>query len=102
MYTEKEANLLWCPMVRHEGQNGSTFNRGSIDGKETNRMHEGDDRYICACIGSRCAGWRWYPSDTTHFEPFIEIQDSGRRTVTHKEVLDKPTRGFCGFAGNPL
>jgi hypothetical protein len=63
MHTEDEAKKLWCPMVRHEG-NGATFNRGWAEHNPLNQVSttgpgDGPAAFICNCIGTRCAAWRW-------------------------------------------
>ncbi len=46
---EKTAKSKWCPMVRHEGNEHGSFNRGGIFG-----LGKG---YGCNCIASACMLW---------------------------------------------
>lgn len=61
MHTVEQAKELWCPMVRHEGGNGGSFNRGSLNNNPTNRdsAYSKTPIYGCQCIGDQCAMWRW-------------------------------------------
>ena len=82
MHTEKQAKELWCPMVRHQGDGGASFNRSrynsnpiNADTDKTAERHQGT--FGCHCIASKCAMWRW---------------------------TDSPglvSRGYCGLAGKP-
>jgi hypothetical protein len=56
VHTETEAHHLWCPMVRHEGE-GASFNRGWQQSNPLNATRQ--ESFLCNCIGSRCAAWRW-------------------------------------------
>ena len=53
-YTEEEARMKWCPMVRYDGDDGGTFNRGVID--PLNKRKDGS--YVCNCIASECMWWK--------------------------------------------
>lgn len=103
LLTIKQAEQVWCPMVRHEGDAGS-FNRSSTNCNPVN--HEAGQiatqRYGCHCIADRCAMWRWEPTGTTHREARIVNDFPGQKRITHIDVPDTPTQGFCGLAGKPL
>lgn len=59
MHTENEAKDLWCPLVRHEGD-GGTFNRGWAPHNPLNAATAASQAaFVCNCIASRCAAWRW-------------------------------------------
>jgi hypothetical protein len=54
--TEDEAKTKWCPMVRHEGEEHGSFNRGGIsDPINSFGIAKG---YGCGCIASGCMIWR--------------------------------------------
>ena len=54
--TEAEARKKWCPMVRFDGDEGGTFNRGAAsDPTNINGGHN----FRCSCVGSRCMFWGW-------------------------------------------
>lgn len=55
-FKESEAGTKWCPMVRHEGNEGGSFSRGTRNSNPTNGGDK-DDFYRCNCIGSACAMW---------------------------------------------
>lgn len=60
MHTETEAHGLWCPWVRHEGDQAGSFNRGWNPANPLNQTpNAAEASYLCNCIGSRCAAWRW-------------------------------------------
>lgn len=60
MTTESKARELWCPMVRHEGDDGGSFNRGFLDHNPLNkRKFDNTPSNGCFCIASECAMWRW-------------------------------------------
>jgi len=55
MITEEAAKLKWCPMVRHEGELGGTFNRGAItkwvwNVQAEGHSHEGKSRGHCGLV----------------------------------------------------
>ena len=53
--TEDEAKTKWCPMVRHEGDENGSFNRGN-PGDEIND-HDKNRGTLCNCIASDCMMW---------------------------------------------
>ena len=60
MHTESQAKELWCPLVRHEGEAAGSFNRGWSPSNPLNHAAKPEETsYLCNCIGSRCAAWRW-------------------------------------------
>lgn len=124
MNTEKQASELWCPMVRHEGDSGGTFNRGIAEGNETNRSGANDKLHICNCIASRCAMWRWanlaeqpgvfpcadreamveparpkYLPESWKFVPY-----DGEEAFWVESEEDQLARrtGYCGLSGKPM
>lgn len=101
MHTVEQAKELWCPMVRHEGDNGGSFNRGSLNNNPTNR-DSADSKtpiYGCQCIGDQCAMWRWgeYKADGQRAivdDPSLGF--GGKREVTKDVYIG--IRGHCGLA----
>ena len=89
---EKKACEHWCPHVRHPGEEGGTFNRGSEEGDEIN-TGRAFGNWSCACIGARCMAWRW--AGTTHQ---IEDREYGPVIVAGGPST---THGYCGLAGRP-
>jgi hypothetical protein len=75
--TEAEAKTKWCPLVRHEGDMGGTFNRGRVHGAINE--HPDNQGAACNCIGRACMAWRW---------------------SYHVAAVEEP-QGFCGLAGVP-
>ena len=109
--TPIQAESMWCPMVRQEGD-CSTFNRGQTNSNPTNADdsldYEGNSIetrpitkqvYGCHCVADKCMMWRWYPAPGSHLEQRVEEDGSLRRIVSFA-VPNKPTEGFCGIAGN--
>jgi hypothetical protein len=60
MHTEEQAKHLWCPMVRHEGDSNGTFNRGWCPSNPLNSAGQAEQSYMCNCLASGCAMWRWH------------------------------------------
>ena len=57
-FKESEAGTKWCPMVRHEGDAGGSFGRGTRSTNPTNKGGD-DELYRCNCLGSACAAWAY-------------------------------------------
>jgi len=89
-HTPEQALSLWCPMVRHEGNVGGSFSRGTLNSNPTNADTPVDEVtapvpeqiYGCHCIADKCAMWRW-------------------DTQMHLSNQAQPFRGYCGLAGKP-
>lgn len=59
-FKESEAGTKWCPMVRHEGDTGGSFNRAAATSNPTNAPRDGHkDICRCNCLGSACAAWAY-------------------------------------------
>lgn len=54
IHSIQEAREKWCPMVRYDGDNGGTFNRGISE-----PLNNGNGRYVCNCIADECMWWKW-------------------------------------------
>lgn len=120
MHTAEQAKELWCPMVRHEGGNGGSFNRGSLNNNPTNR-DSADSKtpiYGCQCIGDQCAMWRWgedrpmrrivnanvFNQNSPTSRNFIlhdadELEREPSSYIETEEAADARRRGYCGMAG---
>ena len=131
MMTEKKAADTWCPMVRHmsEAKHQGTFNRSRTEGREVNRRDAGDAEFICNCIGSRCAMWRW--GEAPLFRRY-SVASAGHEQATEEPPVRTPgtpmswgfvpydeaegepagwieppaeaaarRQGYCGLAGKP-
>ena len=89
---EKNAGKHWCPHVRHPGDEGGTFNRGSEAGNEIN-TGRASGNWSCACVGSRCMAWRWANENAAVENPLhVQPRWEARVSTTH---------GYCGLAGRP-
>lgn len=105
--TEDHAKAMWCPQVRHEGDDGGTFNRGLLDPVNLQRVP-------CNCMGSSCMMWRWAqkPVDRMHAQQPVE----GFEAISEEDALDfdmdrafwlepyeraqRRRHGYCGLAGS--
>lgn len=86
MHTIKQAESLWCPMVRFEGDVGGSLNRGSLNSNPTNAdiSFEGDvdgvtkpiqkQKYGCHCVSDKCAMWRWETKPRLESESFVTCE----------------------------
>lgn len=82
MHTETEAHGLWCPWVRHEGDQAGSFNRGWNPANPLNQAPTAAEAsYLCNCIGSSCAAWRW------------GHEKRGQATENRQRT------GYCGMVG---
>ena len=96
--TEDEAKTKWCPFVRHEGDEGSTFNRGIID--PLNIQGGDPDGYRCTCIGSACMAWRFTNKTALHNRNQWKSTTDKSGDDAHQEyVKDFPLEGRCGLVG---
>lgn len=122
MKTELQARTLWCPMVRHEGE-GGTFNRGWATGNPLNLAEASRAQsFLCNCIASRCASWRWENPVNTQLHPCEDgnatrepprpsaMPDDwvftaslpGSNSAYWAAPFDKRSwRGYCGLSGKP-
>lgn len=84
LHTAEQATSLWCPLVRHDGDNGGSFNTGHR--RQTDPLNTAgrkNDHYTAGCIANQCAMWRW-------------AGPAPRST----EMLARAV-GYCGLAGRP-
>lgn len=120
MHTEIQAQNLWCPLVQHQGHTGGSFNRGWSPSNPLNiAKRQEDASYLCNCIASRCAAWRWssepdvvsrpcasasavtrpdYPSDIPPgwlFVPAIACCGLSAHWLAPPSTL--PPQGYCGW-----
>jgi hypothetical protein len=84
LLTEDEMKTKWCPMARvaHVSNAGKTF-EVSFNRAWTKPVRDGTHDQVPAaakCLGSRCGVWRW------------EMVGPDQ----------KPTKGYCGLAWQPL
>jgi hypothetical protein len=114
--TEDEAQKKWCPFVRHNGEDGGTFNRGMGPDNATNDGRT-NGAWMCNCIASQCMAWRWLPlmADDAFKNAFIKAAKDIGDTSENKHKAAKhvtenraayglpvvPFDGFCGLAGRP-
>jgi hypothetical protein len=78
--TEDEARKKWCPMARHEGDNG-TFNRGGE--YDPINSYGRDKGYGCNCVASACMMWVWIKA--------------GEFLSNDEVVRERNTHGHCGL-----
>lgn len=86
-------------MVRHEGDNGGSFNRSMYNANPANKDEPNnrpidEQKYGCHCVAGKCAMWRWgtFIAPPAGAEPGKLVAG-----VTHRSELV----GYCGLAGNP-
>lgn len=78
---ERTAKSKWCPMVRHEGEDHGSYNRGGVtDPINAYGIGQG---FGCNCIASACMMWR-REKDTYGDDYGKDIPED---------------RGFCGIGG---
>jgi len=55
------------------------------------------------CMGDSCMAWRWELKATTHKEEKVvtNMSESPQHKIVWVDVVDAPTHGYCGMAGNP-
>lgn len=124
MHTEIEVKNLWCPFVRHEGEGGGNFNRGWSPSNPLNHAPTPEETsYLCNCIGSRCAAWRWSrdresrhlpcPDRRAKTEParpdelpskWIFVPEVPRVMSAHWAEPERrgPATGYCGMIGRGM
>lgn len=114
MPTVKQAELLWCPMVR------------AANGNEANNCTINTDVASFGCLGDKCMMWRWgaYPIRQTRrcsnkratiddpqerlkfaIPPSWEfVPDEGDDAIWQEsdQELEARRTGFCGLAGGVL
>ncbi|MCK7474055.1 MAG: hypothetical protein MZV49_12190 [Rhodopseudomonas palustris] len=78
LLTEEQARSKWCPMVRYEGDDGGSWNRGSAKDDPTNTARS-PEYYSCACVASSCMAWR----------------------ILRADIPGGESRGYCGAFGRP-
>lgn len=94
-HTEEEARAKWCPYVRHEGDDGGTFNRGAIEAINVSQA-QGYFRY--SCIGPSCMMWRWALVDNPDYKhPNWSMPPPDHRN--NPVYITSKTHGCCGLAG---
>lgn len=104
LLTEEEAKTKWCPHVRHSGEVGGTFNRGTQHGPLND--HEHNAGTLCNCIASACMAWRLGYVEEVRPDHPMALPASDPRTKLDRYLIGEtrrflPRKGFCGIAGKP-
>lgn len=106
---EDEAKTKWCPMVRHEGDDHGSFNRGGVsDPINAFGIAKG---YGCGCIASACMMWRWVDAgkeyvfqdpneDGWEFDPYHSEYQFAQHLRWSR--IKQGREGCCGLAGVPI